>query len=65
MQQPETKYLQELITNHTRDMGGRVVAITGTPPVPATSAPGSWQNSALRCCCSTGPAHARPLPWSN
>ena len=30
MQQPETKYLQELITNHTRDMGGRVVAITGT-----------------------------------
>ncbi len=30
MAQPETKYLKDLIQKHTRDMHGRVVAITGT-----------------------------------
>jgi NAD(P)-dependent dehydrogenase (short-subunit alcohol dehydrogenase family) len=30
MNQPATKYLKELIEKHTRDMSGRIVAITGT-----------------------------------
>jgi NAD(P)-dependent dehydrogenase (short-subunit alcohol dehydrogenase family) len=30
MKQPETKHLKDLIEKHTRDMHGRVVAITGT-----------------------------------
>ncbi len=30
MNQPATKYLEELIEKHTRDMSGRIVAITGT-----------------------------------
>ena len=30
MNQPATKYLEELIEKHTRDMSGRIVALTGT-----------------------------------